>query len=521
MPTGNKVAQFNAIVSVSDKRGVVEFCRTLVDLKGRILSTGGTAALLEEHDVPVTPIEEVTGYPELLEGRVKSLHPNVQAGILARRNRQSDLEELEEQGIEPIDLVCVNLYPFDEAVAEGLPLEDVLEEIDIGGPTLLRAAAKNFPSVGVVTDPDQYDRVLRELREEEGHLTRRTRRELAAKAFSHTARYDTIIDQYFRHQLLDEDFPDLLNLTWEKTQDLRYGENSHQRAAFYHGKPTSEPAVVNAEQLHGKELSYNNIVDVDTAIEAAKDFEPPTCVIIKHATPSGLASADTIAEAYRQAFACDTYSPFGGIIGLNRTVTREAAEEMVEIFLEVIVAPDFTDDALEVLQEKENLRILKVPGLEHRGRWGGLEYKSVVGGLVVQDRDIQEPDVDAWEVVTDTEPTAEQKESLAFAFRAVRHVKSNSVVFAKGTRTVGIGGGQTSRVDASWIATHKGGEDIDGSVLASDAFFPFRDAVDVAADAGVTAIVQPGGSIRDEEVIEAANEHGIAMVFTGQRAFRH
>jgi phosphoribosylaminoimidazolecarboxamide formyltransferase/IMP cyclohydrolase len=514
------VAAFNALVSVSDKTGIGSFSQQLVDRGARILSTGGTAQRLEDAGIPVTHISEITGFPEMLGGRVKSLHPAIQAGILARRHVEEDMQDLEEHGFEPIDLVCVNLYPFREAASGDSPVADVLEQIDIGGPALVRAAAKNHRHVTVVTNPEQYDEVADHL-QEGGDLDTELRRQLAHRAFAHTARYDTIIDQYFRSHLVEDDFPEELNLSFRKKQDLRYGENDHQRAAFYRGKPSDEPAVTNAEKVQGKELSYNNIVDLDAAIEAAKDFEDPTCVIIKHATPSGIASADTPAQAWRDAYACDTYSPYGGIVSFNRTVDEEAAEELTEIFLECVAAPGFTDDARDVFAEKKKLRLLEVPGLDERGRWGGLEYNSVVGGLVVQDRDIHEPVVDEWEVVTEVEPTPEQWDTLEFAFRAVRHVKSNSVLYAKGTRTVGIGGGQTSRVDSSWIGSEKGGDEIEGSVMASDAFLPFRDGLDKAAEAGVAAVVQPGGSIRDDEVIEAADEHGVSMVFTGQRAFRH
>ncbi|HET6406235.1 MAG TPA: bifunctional phosphoribosylaminoimidazolecarboxamide formyltransferase/IMP cyclohydrolase [Candidatus Thermoplasmatota archaeon] len=510
---------FTALVSVSDKTGLIDFSRRLAKCGADFVSTGGTARVLRESGLPVRDVSTVTGFPEMLEGRVKTMHPRVHAGILALREKEDHMSALARHDIHPIDLVVVNLYKFEEAVAKGLPLERVLEEIDIGGPSLVRAAAKNFPHVTVVTDPTQYERVAAAY--ESGSVDFALRQRLAAEAFAHTARYDTIIDQYFRHHVLSDDFPPSLNLSFTKVQDLRYGENSHQAAAFYAGKPTQEPSIVNGKQLHGKELSYNNIVDADTALEAVKDFDRPSCVIIKHATPCGMASAATASDAFRLAFACDTYSPFGGVIAFNREVDEETAEAIGDLFLEVIVAPSFSAAALERLMRKKNLRLVEVRGLQTRGRWGGLQYRSVVGGLVVQERDILEPNIKNWKVVTRREPTSMELRSMLFAFKAVRHVRSNSVVFVKEEHTVAIGGGQTARVDATRIAVQKGGDRIRGSVMASDAFFPFRDGVDEAAAAGVAAIVQPGGSIRDDEVIKSADEHGLAMVFTGQRCFRH
>ena len=513
---------FHALFSVSDKTGLPGFAGRISKSGGVLLSTGGTARLLREAGLPVRDVSDVTGFPEMMDGRVKTMHPRVTGGILARRDHAADLAAAGEHGIPLIDLVVVNLYPFERTVASGAPLAEVLENIDIGGPTLIRSAAKNYHHVTVVTSPAQYEQVAREY-EEHGHPTLATRERLAMEAFASTARYDTIINQYFRTKVLEEeeDFPKFLSLSFEKQQDLRYGENAHQRAAFYKGKPTTEPCVVNARQTHGKELSYNNIVDADTAIEAVKEFGRPSCVIIKHATPSGIASGDAALEAYRGAFACDTYSPFGGVIALNRVVDRATAEEMGKLFLEVIAAPGFDEGAREVLTAKKNLRLLEVPGLDRRTHFGGLQVKSVVGGLVIQDRDIKEPDVSTWRVVSRVQPTEAQMRDMLFAFKAVRHVRSNSVVFVRDERTVAIGGGQTARVDATRIAVTKGGERIRGSVMASDAFFPFRDGVDEAAAAGVAAIVHPGGSVRDAEVIQAADEHGIAMVFTGQRCFRH
>jgi phosphoribosylaminoimidazolecarboxamide formyltransferase / IMP cyclohydrolase len=508
-----------ALLSVTDKAGLVDFARRLAARKVELLSTGGTARALEDAKIPVTRVERATGFPEVLGGRVKTLHPAIAAGILALDTADHS-RELAQHGIGPIDLVCVNLYPFEEAVARGGSLADVLENIDVGGPTLIRAAAKNHPRVAVVTHPSQYDAIAKEI-EATGGVADATRLQLAAHAFALVARYDIIIDQYFRHKLLKTDFPGLLNLTYEKLQDLRYGENAHQRAAFYRSKPTREPCVVNARQLHGKELSYNNILDCDVAIELVKEFRRPSAGIIKHATPCGVASSDSALGAWRDAYACDTYSPFGGIVGLNRQVDLATAEEMGKLFLEAIAAPGYAPDALTHLEQKKNLRVLEVPGLDGAGHWGGLQVRSITGGLLMEDRDILEPDLGLWRVVTRTKPDEEMMRSMVFAFKTVRHVRSNSVVFVRGERTVGVGGGQTARVDAARIGMWKAGEQVKRSIMASDAFFPFRDAVDEAARAGVAGIVQPGGSIRDSEVIAAADEAGLAMVFTGQRAFRH
>ena len=512
---------FNALFSVSDKTGLVDFARRVAHAGGQLLSTGGTARALREGGLAVKDVADVTGFPEMMDGRVKTMHPRITGGLLARRSNPEDLASAKEHGIPLIDLLVVNLYPFEQTVAKGAPLAEVLENIDIGGPTLIRSAAKNYHDVAIVTNPGQYTKVAAEL--EQGGITLATRERLAAEAFAVTARYDTIINQYFRTKVLEDedDFPPFLSLSYQKIQDLRYGENSHQRAAFYRGKPTSEPCVVNSRQIHGKELSYNNIIDADTAIEAVKEFDRPACVIIKHATPSGIACGETPLEAYTQAFECDTYSPFGGVISFNRRVDGETAEALGRLFLELVIAPGFTPEAIASLTTKKNLRLLEVPGLEKRKSYGGLQKKSVVGGLVIQDRDIKEPDVATWKVVSKAQPSQQQMRDMLFAFKAVRHVRSNSVVFAKEERTVAIGGGQTARVDATRIAVLKGGVKLRGSVMASDAFFPFRDGVDEAAEAGVAAIVHPGGSIRDAEVVQAADEHGIAMVFTGQRCFRH
>ncbi|MDX1611568.1 MAG: bifunctional phosphoribosylaminoimidazolecarboxamide formyltransferase/IMP cyclohydrolase [Candidatus Thermoplasmatota archaeon] len=508
-----------ALLSTYDKTGLVPLAKALSDLGTELVSTGGTARTLAEAGLEVTSVEAATGQAELFDGRVKTLHPSIHAGILARRDVPEDMEHLAKMGAKPIDMVVVNLYPFHDTVEGGAGLAEAQEMIDIGGPTMLRAAAKNFQHCTPVVDPERYDD-LAEVITQHGRVPQGLAQELAVQAFEHTAHYDAVISQWMRTTLRTGKFPEQLTLPLSKIQDLRYGENSHQEAAFYRSPLTTrEPSIIGAEQLHGKHLSFNNIVDVDAALEAVKEFEDPAVVIIKHATPSGIAQAETIKEAYLRAFATDTYSPFGGIIAANQEIDGPAAEEMAKLFLECIVAPSYTQEALDVLTQKKNVRLLQVPWNEEPRR--GLAFKSVVGGAVLQDRDVKELEPGTWKVVTETEPTADQLEDMVFAMKCVRHIKSNSVVFVKDKATMGIGGGQTSRVDASWIATHKGGENIQGTVLASDAFFPFRDGIDVAAEAGVAAIVQPGGSIRDEETIQAANEHGIAMVFTGQRAFRH
>ncbi|HEX2022505.1 MAG TPA: bifunctional phosphoribosylaminoimidazolecarboxamide formyltransferase/IMP cyclohydrolase [Candidatus Thermoplasmatota archaeon] len=512
--------EFHALFSVSDKTGLDAFAKRIARAGGRIVSTGGTAKALRAAGLEVRDVSDVTGFPEMMDGRVKTMHPRVTGGILARRRLPGDLAATRQHGIPLFDLVVVNLYPFEQAVASGAALDEVLENIDIGGPTLVRSAAKNYRDVAIVTSPAQYEQVAGEI-EQTGATAAATRERLAAEAFAHTARYDAIISQYFRTKVVEDAFPRHLTLAYEKLQDLRYGENSHQRAAFYRGKPTTEPCVVNSRQIHGKELSFNNIVDVDAAVEAVKEYDRASCVIVKHATPCGIASADGPLDAFARAYDCDTYSPFGGVIALNRRVDGPTAEAMGKLFLEAIAAPGFDERALAVLGAKKSLRLLEVPGLETRGRFGGLQIKSVVGGLVVQDRDILEPDVASWRVVSKAQPSEAQMRDMLFAFKAVRHVRSNAIVFAKDEATVAIGGGQTARVDATRIAVLKGGAKLRGSVLASEAFFPFRDGVDEAADAGVAAIVHPGGSIRDAEVVQAADEHGIAMVFTNQRSFRH
>lgn len=511
-----------ALISVSDKDGIADFSKRLNKLTIEILSTGGTATILRKAGLKVIDVSDITGFPEALEGRVKTLHPYIHAGILAERKVKEHMDFLKKQGIDTIDLIVCNLYPFEETIKKpNVEIKDIIENIDIGGPTLIRAAAKNYEDVIIVTNKKQYDTVIKTL-EEKGDLTLKEREKLAVDAFTHTTRYDSIISNYLRNKWTDDILPNENSITFSKIQDMRYGENPHQMGAFYKTLPeVIEPCVVNANKLQGKELSYNNILDSDCAIECIKEFSDPTCVIVKHATPCGVASAGNLLQAWKNAYATDTYSPYGGIVAFNREISKELAEELSKLFLEVIIAPDFSKEALDLFSKKKNLRLLKIKGLDNKTDRKGLVYRSVVGGILSQERDVKLTTKKQWKIVTKKRPTEDELLSMEFAVKCVKHIKSNSVVFVKDTHTVGIGGGQTSRVDAVWIAINKGKENIKGSIMASDAFFPFRDGVDVAAKAGVKAIIQPGGSIRDEEVIKAADEHGISMVFSGQRYFKH
>jgi phosphoribosylaminoimidazolecarboxamide formyltransferase/IMP cyclohydrolase len=511
-----------ALISVYDKEGIVDFAKGLTTLGFHILSTGGTATVLKNAGIAFTDVSATTGFPEMLDGRVKTLHPVIHAGILARRDKKEHQKTLKDHHINLIDIVVCNLYPFETTIQKPkVSIEEVIENIDIGGPTLIRAAAKNYTDVIVITAPKQYPEVLEALQTAKG-VTQKQREELAVQAYAHTAQYDTMIAQYLRNRWTDEVLPENLSVTMRKIQAMRYGENPHQKGAFYKSlPPRNEPCVATIEQLQGKELSFNNILDANCAIECIKEFTEPSCVIVKHATPCGIASAASLFQAWSDAYATDTYSPYGGIVAFNRQVEKDVAQELSKNFLEVIVAPSFTQEAQDIFKAKKNLRVLQLPGLEKEQRWNGLDFRSVVGGFLVQQRDVWFADQKTWKVISTVKPTQNDLVSMDFAVRCVKHIKSNSVVFVKDTRTVGIGGGQTSRVDATWIAANKGKDNIKGSIMASDAFFPFRDAVDVAVNAGVRAIIQPGGSIRDAEVIQAANDHKIPMVFTGQRYFRH
>jgi phosphoribosylaminoimidazolecarboxamide formyltransferase/IMP cyclohydrolase len=511
-----------ALISVSDKQGVIDFARGLATLGIKILSTGGTAAVLRDANVVISEVSSLTKFPEMLDGRVKTLHPVIHAGILAQRENENHMSTLTEHRISPIDIVVCNLYPFEATIQKpDVSIEEVIENIDIGGPTLLRAAAKNYKDVLVLTNPQHYDEILQLLKLNKD-VSIEFREQLAIDAFAHTALYDTIIANYLRDRLTHEALPETLTIPLRKIQDMRYGENPHQKGASYKSPlPITEPCIATAQQLQGKELSFNNILDADCAIECIKEFTQPTCVIVKHATPCGIASANHLIQAWKNAYATDINSPFGGIVSFSREVERNVAEELSQYFLEVIIAPGFTTEAQDLFGKKKNLRLLVLPGLDKKIKRHGISFRSVVGGGLVQERDVKDIDTTTWKNVTKKKASSNDLKAMEFAVKCVKHVKSNSVVFVKDTQTVAIGGGQTSRVDATWIATHNGKENIKGSIMASDAFFPFRDAVDVAAQAGVHAIVQPGGSIRDDEVIQAADEYGIIMVFTGQRYFRH
>jgi phosphoribosylaminoimidazolecarboxamide formyltransferase/IMP cyclohydrolase len=518
-----------ALISVSDKKGIVEFSRGLTKLGIEIVSTGGTASLLRDNKLEVKDVSEITGFPEMMDGRVKTLHPKVHGGILALRNNPEHVTRMKEHGIAPIDLVVVNLYPFEATVARGASFEEIVENIDIGGPSMVRAAAKNHAHVGVVVDPGDYDSILAELQEKDGVLSPETRFRLFRKAFQHTAYYDGAISNYFAS--LDENkkprpWGQTVNIQISKIQDMRYGENPHQSAAFYATTGETGPAISLAKQFQGKELSFNNILDADAALSTVLEFSDIAAVVIKHNNPCGVAlSKKSLADAFRKAKACDPVSIFGGVIAFNREVDEETATELKEIFLEIVIAPSFSSHAKVVLSSAKrllNIRLLELDMAEPQK--GGYDLRRVRGGILLQDWDTGSVDVRSCRVVTQRRPTDQEYQALDFAWRVCRHVKSNTIVFAAPDQLLGVGAGQMSRVDSAKIAvlraaTH--GLDLRGSVVASDAFYPFRDGVDEAAKAGASAVIQPGGSIKDEEVVAAANEHGMAMVFTGMRHFRH
>ncbi len=514
-----------ALISVSDKSGAVELSRALRDLGVSILSTGGTAKLLAEHGIAATEVADYTGYPEMLDGRLKTLHPKVHGGILARRDLADHMNAIKEAGTEPIDLVVVNLYPFSQTVARpDCSLADAVENIDIGGPTMVRAAAKNFSGVAVVTDPADYTALIEELRANDCTLELPTRFRLARKAFSHTAAYDGAISNYLTSTALSGErgaFPEQYNIQFARVQELRYGENPHQQAAFYRDLQAPAGTLAHARQLQGKELSYNNIADADAAWECVKTLAAPACVIVKHANPCGVAEADDALAAYRNAFATDPTSAFGGIIAFNRAVDEAIAEAVGKQFVEVVIAPEYTSAALERFATKQNVRLLQI-ALHHA--LPGVDFKRVGGGVLIQSADSRNVGPGDLRVVSKRAPTEAEQRDLLFAWRVAKFVKSNAIVFCGSQRTLGVGAGQMSRIDSTRIAAMKAqgaGLSLAGSVVASDAFFPFRDGVDALAQAGAKAVIQPGGSVRDDEVIAAANEHGLAMVFTGIRHFRH
>ena len=510
-----------ALISVSDKSGLIGLAQSLNDMGIEILSTGGTASALSQAGLPVINVSDVTGFPECLDGRVKTLHPKIHGGILAIRDNPEHMQRLQELAITPIDLVIINLYPFKKTVLKpGVTAEECIENIDIGGPGMLRAAAKNHHDVTVLVDPADYPTVLSEIKST-GNTTLKTRFGLARKVFEHTAAYDALIAGYFQRETPDVGLPDQLTLTFDRVSTLRYGENPHQNAQFYRESLPVAGSLPQAEQLGGKELSYNNIADTDAALSLLREFSEPTVVAVKHANPCGVGCAETLLEAWQKAYEADTVSIYGGILALNRTVTLDVAQATKGVFLEVLVAPDFTPEALANLQERKNLRILRLPGCADPIAPGSLFLKQVYGGILVQDQDLTVYEKEAARVVTEHQPDAGIQADLDFAMKVVKHVKSNGIVLVKNRQTVGIGPGQPNRITSLQIALDHAGSKASGSVLGSDAFFPFSDCVDAAAQGGVAAIIQPGGSIRDQESIDACNQNGIAMVFTGTRHFRH
>ncbi len=514
------------LMSVTDKTGVVDFARSLVEEFGaEIISTGGTAKVIAEAGIPVTPIDDVTQFPEMMDGRVKTLHPKVHGGLLAKRNNPDHMAQAAEHGIEMIDMVVVNLYAFQKTVDSGADFATCIENIDIGGPSMLRSAAKNFESVAVVTDPATYDAILEEMRNNDGATTKETRAALALAVFQTTAAYDGAIAAWMEQQLAeDEDrFPSQLTVKLTKRQGLRYGENPHQEAAFYarDDYKGAEHSLAHAVQHQGKELSYNNYLDLDAAWTAVREYTEPACVIVKHLTPCGVCECDDVTEAYKRAHECDPVSAYGGVMAFNRPVTSDTVVAIFENkqFVEGIIAPEFSGDALEMYKAKKNARLLSTGGVNPAG--SEVEFRSVEGGLLCQTSDAVAEDVADFTIPTKRKPTEEEMAELLFAWKACKSVKSNAILIAKDHATVGAGGGQPNRVNSARIAVEQAGEKAHGAVAASDAFFPFRDGFDVLAQAGVTAVIQPGGSIRDDEVIAAADEQGVAMVFTGHRHFRH
>lgn len=515
----------SVLISVTDKEGIVDFAALLKSLNVKILSTGGTAAHLRSREIEITEVSDYTGFPEMMDGRLKTMHPKIHGGLLALRDNKTHMKSAEEQGIAMIDMIVINLYRFEETVAkEGCSLEEAVENIDIGGPAMLRAAAKNYRYVTVLTDPADYPDIMKEMRNTGGYISESTNYILARKAFQLTARYDAAVSNYLGQISPDGSrkiFPDTFTVQFDKAQDLRYGENPHQGAAFYRDHGPTLSAISSASQLQGKELSYNNIMDSDAAWQMVNDFELPTTVIIKHANPCGAATSEhDIAAAYKKAMETDPLSAFGGIVALNRSVDKETASEMSKTFLEVIIAPGFDEEARTILSSKKNIRLLE---MTHSSGVGptGYDFRRVVGGLLVQERDINEFDIIKARIVTSRKPSAEEYQALDFAWRIVKHVKSNAIVIASKDQLIGVGAGQMSRVDSVKLSSMKAILPTKGCVLASDAFFPFRDGIDMAAAAGITAVIQTGGSIRDEEVIKAADEHSLAMIFTGIRHFKH
>ena len=503
-----------ALISVSDKTGIVDFAQALSRFDVELISTGGTSQTLRDAGLDVRDISDVTGFPEMMDGRVKTLHPRVHGGLLAIRNNAVHVAAMQQHGIEPIDMVVVNLYPFAETIKrQGVTREEAIEQIDIGGPAMIRSAAKNSQDVAVVVSPDQYAPIADELKEHGGALSINTRHRLAQTAFEQTAQYDSMVSSYLAGAT--GPLPERLTWTMKKVADLRYGENPHQQAALYQ---TSGSGIANAEVLSGKEMSFNNYVDAEAAWQLVCDFEQTACAIIKHTNPSGVGIGDTLAEAYQKALATDPVSAFGGIVAFNRRVDATAAQEVTKVFTEVVIAPGYDPEALEVLRGKKNLRVIRMNSTEQSRRF---EVKEIGGGMLVQTPDAHKLSSNELKIVTERQPSAEEIRALLFAWTVCKHTKSNAIVYARADQTVGVGAGQMSRVDSVKIGAMRAQLPVEGSVLASDAFFPFRDGIDEAARHGITAVIQPGGSVRDDEVIAAANEHGLAMVFTGIRHFKH
>ena len=510
-----------ALVSVSKKDGLLDFAKGLNEMGVEILSTGGTAKILKDNNIPVIQVSDYTKFPEIMDGRVKTLHPLIHGGLLGKRDDKKHVEEMKKHGIKPIDMVVVNLYPFEETISKnGVTLDEAIENIDIGGPSMLRSSAKNFQDVAVVVDSDDYEDILAEMKENDGDLSYDTKMKLSVKAFKHTARYDSLISKYLESKVEGEGFPSILNLQYEKITDLRYGENPHQKASFYENIGLNKGTLSKAKQLHGKELSYNNILDLNAALELVREFDETAAVIIKHTNPCGVATGNSLVQAYRKARETDPLSAFGGIIAFNKNVDEDTAKEIASTFIEAVIVPDYDDSALAILKEKKNIRLLKLSNFKEKTE-KEYDLRNVSGGLLLQDKDSVTLNEDNLKVVTNRQPTEKEWSAMRFAWKVAKHVKSNAIIYATENETVGIGAGQMSRVDSSKLAAMKANKPIQGTAMASDAFFPFRDSVDEAAKVGGTAIIQPGGSVKDEEVIAAANEHNIAMVFTGIRHFKH
>lgn len=517
-----------ALMSVSNKKGIVDFARELSQMGVEILSTGGTAKTLRDAGIPVMEVSDYTGFPEMLDGRLKTLHPKIHGGLLSRRSNPKDMEDIKKHGIQTIDMVVVNLYPFEETVAKpDVTFEEAIENIDIGGPTMLRAASKNFQDVAVVADPDDYGKIISEMKSSKGELSKETKLNLAKKVFAHTARYDTLIAGYLTGVTEKvRSFPEYLTTSLKRVATLRYGENPHQKAAIYEEKASASGgglSLPDAKVLQGKEMSFNNYLDTHSAILLALEFGKKACAIIKHNNPCGVALGDTAAEAYKRAAKTDPVSAFGGVVAFNTGVDEDAAKEMVDLFLEVVIAPSFTKGALSVFSKKPNVRLLEYPDMLSPGkrRPGLWDMKRIAGGVLLQEWDYSTEDILSLKAVTKRQPTKDELEAMSFAWKVCKHVKSNAIVYAFKDRTAGIGIGQTKRVFSAQTGLLNAGETVKGSVAASDGFFPFRDGIDVIHEAGVTAVIQPGGSVKDDEVIKAADEYNMAMLITGVRHFRH